>query len=183
MTDEKIAKMLQQKDSNIFDYIMEHYNKLLWVVVGNILENVGSSEDIEDCISDVYIKLLENPNIYDNRKGSLKSFLVRVGKNLAIDKYRKLSRNNVTTICEYSDVDNDDDPKESILTKESRQEIIEALNNIKEPDKEIIIRRYFYNEKVKVISEKMNLPSKKIENKLYQTKLKLKTVLVNKEGF
>ena len=183
MTDEEIAKKLQQNDPNIFDYIMEHYNKLLWVVVGNILEKVGSSEDIEDCISDVYIKLLENPKIYDHTKGSLKSFLARVGKNLSIDKYRKLVRGDVTTLHEYSSVDDEEDPKQSIITKESRKEIIEALDHIKEPDKEIIVRRYFYNEKVRVISEKMNLPSKKIENKLYQAKLKLKTILINKEGF
>ncbi len=183
MTDEEIARRLRQKDSDIFDYIMEHYNKLLWVVVGNILEKAGSSEDIEDCISDVYIKLLENPRIYDHKKGSLKSFLVRVGKNLAIDKYRKLARGNLTSIQEYSGLDNDEDPQQSILTKESREEILEALDNLKEPDKEIIVRRYFYNEKVRVISEKMDLPSKKIENTLYQGKLKLKTILVNKEGF
>lgn len=183
MTDEEIAKRLQQKDLDIFDYIMEHYNKLLWVVVGNILEKSGSPEDIEDCISDVYIKLLENPKIYDHKKGSLKSFLVRIGKNLAIDKYRKLTRTNITEIREYSVVDSDEDPQHAILTKESREEILEVLDNLKEPDKEIIVRRYFYNEKVRTISEKMNLPSKRIENTLYQGKLKLKTILVNKEGF
>lgn len=183
MTDEEISKRLQQKDLDIFDYIMGHYNKLLWVVVGNILEKAGSSEDIEDCISDVYIKLLENPKIYDHKKGSLKSFLVRIGKNLAIDKYRKLTRGNVGTIHEYSVADNDEDPQQSILTKERKEEILELLDNLKEPDKEIIIRRYFYNEQVRVISEKMNMPSKKIENILYQGKLKLKTILINKEGF
>lgn len=182
MTDEEISKRLRQKDSHIFDYIMEHYNKLLWVVVGNILEKAGTSEDIEDCISDVYIKLLENPKIYDHKKGSLKSFLVRIGKNLAIDKYRKLTRDNLISIQERSALDNDGDLEDLILTRENREEILEALDNIKEPDKEIIIRRYFFNEKVRVISEKMNLPSKKIENRLYQVKLKLKTILI-KEDF
>lgn len=182
MTDEEIAKRLRQKDMDIFDYIMDHYNKLLWVVVGNILEEVGSSEDIEDCIIDVYIKLLKNPRIYDHRKGSLKSFLVRIGKNLAIDRYRKLTRGNVTAIHEHSSVHDDEDPLRSILTKENRREVLEALDYLKEPDREIIVRRYFYNEKVKVISEKMNLPSKKVENRLYQGKLKLKSILTNKEG-
>lgn len=70
--------------------------------MGNILEKAGSSEDIEDCISDVYIKLLENQKIYDHKKGSLKSFLVRIGKNLAIDKYRKLTRGKVTAIHEHT---------------------------------------------------------------------------------
>lgn len=185
MKDEEIAKRLRQKDSDIFDYIMEHYNKLLWVVVGNILEKVGSSEDIEDCISDVYIKLLENPKIYDYKKGSLKSFLVRVGKNLAIDKYRKISRSEVKTFREYSGMHDNDDVNilQSIITKESRGKILEVVDNLKEPDREIIIRRYFHNENVKVISEKMDLPSKKIENTLYQGKLRLKTILIKEEGF
>ncbi|MBU5255830.1 sigma-70 family RNA polymerase sigma factor [Tissierella praeacuta] len=183
MKDEEISKKLQQKDSDIFDYIMEHYNKLLWVVVGNILENVSSSEDIEDCISDVYIKLLENPKIYDYKKGSLKSFIVRVAKNRAIDKYRKLSRGNVKMFREYSDVYDEEDPLQSMITKESREKILEVVDSLKEPDREIIIRRYFYNEKVEVISEKMSLPSKKIENTLYQGKLRLKTILIKKEGF
>ncbi|MDY0278204.1 MAG: sigma-70 family RNA polymerase sigma factor [Acholeplasma sp.] len=183
MTDEEIAKRLQQKDSEIFDYIMDHYNKLLWVVVGNVLEKVGSSEDIEDCISDIYIKLLENPKIYDYKKGSLKSFLVRVGKNIAIDKYRKLSRGNVKILREHSGVYDDEDLLQSMITKESKEKILEVVDNLKEPDREIIIRRYFYNENVKDISEKMTLPSKKIENTLYQGKLRLKTILVAKEGF
>ncbi len=185
MTDEEIAKRLCKKDMVVFDYIMEHYNKLLWVVVGNILEKAGSPEDIEDCISDVYIKLLENPKLYDYKKGSLKSFLVRVGKNLAIDKYRKLTRCNVTAINEYfsENEEQEEDLLRSMLSKESREQILEALDNLKEPDREIIVRRYFYNEKVKVISEKMRMQSKEIENKLYQGKLKLKTILINREGF
>lgn len=183
MKDKEISKRLRQKDEDIFDYIMDNYNKLLWVVIGNILEKVASPEDIEDCISDVYIKLLENPKIYNYKKGSLKSFLVRIGKNLAIDKYRKLSRGNVNMFHEYSSMYDDKDVLQSIITKESRGEFLELVNNLKEPDREIIIRRYFYNENVKLISEKMDLPSKRVENKLYQGKLKLKKILINKEGF
>ena len=181
MTEEEIAKRLRQKDMDVFDYIMERYNKLLWAVVGNILDKAGSPEDIEDCISDVYIKLLENPNLYNHKKGSLKSFLVKIAKNLAIDRYRKLTRNYFAKIEEHSG--EDDDLLRSMLTKESREKILEALETLKEPDREIIVRRYFYNEKVKVISEKMNLQSKEVENKLYRGKLKLRTILINEEGF
>ena len=184
MIDEEISRKLRQKDMDIFGYIMENYNKLLWVVIGNILEKVGSPEDIEDCISDVYVKLLENPKIYNHKKGSLKSFLVRVGKNTAIDRYRKLTGGNLSTIHQYSGMSNDKEgPGQSLLRKESRKEILDALDNLKEPDKEILIRRYFHNEQVRVISDKMSLPSKKVENKLYQGKLKLKTILTNKEDF
>lgn len=181
MTDEEIAKRLMQKDMDVFDYIMENYNKLLWVVVGNILEKVGTSGDIEDCISDIYIKLLENPKIYNHSKGSFKSFLVRIGKNLAIDRYRKITKSSIGVI--HGNLDgNKDETLDEVLAKENKEKILGALENLDEIEKEIIIRRYYYDERVKVISNKMNLPSKKIENKLYQGKLKLKAILTNKGG-
>ena len=167
----------------IFDYIMERYNKLLWIVIGNILEKAGSVEDIEDCISDVYVKLLENPKIYDYKKGSLKSFLVKVGKNLAIDRYRKLTSNKAAVIYQQSEAFNEDDLLEFIIKNENKKEIFEALDNLKEPDREIIVRKYFFGEKVSVISEKMFLQTKEVENKLYQGKLKLKKMLECQEDF
>ena len=182
MTDKQIAQRLQQKDDAIFNYIIENYNKLLWAVVGNILMKVGSTEDIEDCITDVYIKIFEAPKMYDYKKGSFKSFIVRIGKNKAIDKYRKLARENFALSYEDYEAHDDGDMLTTMLTKESRMIVYDAVDRLKEPDREIVIRRYFFDEKVKVISEKMNLKPKEIENKLYQGKLKLRNVLMNEGG-
>lgn len=176
MTDEEISIKLLKKDLNVFDYIMDNYNKLLWLVIGNILGKVETPEDVEDCISDVYIKLLENPKLYDYKKGSLKSFLVRIGKNLAIDRYRKLTRNNLIEFKERVN-SQEEDALQSIITKENSKKILNALNSLKEPDKEIIIRGYFFGENPKDISEKMLLNVKEIDNKLYQGKIKLKDIL------
>ena len=176
MTDEEISIKLLKKDLNVFDYIMDNYNKLLWLVIGNILGKAGTPEDVEDCISDVYIKLLENPKLYDYKKGSLKSFLVRVGKNLAIDRYRKLTKNNLIEFNEQIN-SQEEDALQSIISKENSKKVLNALNSLKEPDKEIIIRRYFFGEKPKDISEKMLLNVKQIDNKLYQGKIKLKDIL------
>lgn len=176
MTDEEISIKLLKRDLNVFDYIMDNYNKLLWLVIGNILGKAGTPEDVEDCISDVYIKLLENPKIYDYKKGSLKSFLLRVGKNIAIDRYRKLTRNNLIEFKEQVN-SQEEDALQSIITKENSKKVLNALNSLKEPDKEIFIRRYFFGEKPKDISEKMLLKVKEIDNKLYQGKIKLKDIL------
>ena len=147
MTDEEISIKLRKKDLNVFDYIMDNYNKLLWLVIGNTLGKAGTPEDVEDCISDVYIKLLENPKIYYYKKGSLKSFLLRVGKNIAIDRYRKLTRNNLIEFKEQVN-SQEEDALQSIITKENSKKVLNALNSLKEPDKEIFIRRYFFGQKI-----------------------------------
>jgi len=53
LEDEKLLKMIHDGDREAFFIIMEKYNKLLWVIVGGILSNAGTVEDIEECISDV----------------------------------------------------------------------------------------------------------------------------------
>ena len=160
---------------SVFDYLMDNYNKLLWLVVGNILEKVGTAEDIEDCISEVYLKLMENPKGYDHKLGSIKSFLVRSGKNTAIDRYRQLAKSNVIMLSEEMFTQNrDDDVLETVIHTEGKTALLEAINLLKEPGKEILIRRYFFDEKPKEIARKMQLAVKDVENKLYQSKLKIK---------
>jgi len=51
LDDEKLAEILRSGDKEAFFRIVEAYNKLLWAIVGGVLNGVGTSEDIEECIS------------------------------------------------------------------------------------------------------------------------------------
>ena len=175
MTDKEISKKIQKGDMSVFDYLMDNYNKLLWLVVGNILEQAGTTEDIEDCISEVYLKLIENPKIYDYKKGSIKSFLVKTGKNKAIDKYRQLTKSNVFELNDGVFTQNqENDVLEAVIDTQDKATLLKAINRLNEPGKEILIRRYFFDQKPKEISQKMQLNLKSVENMLYQSKLKIK---------
>lgn len=175
MTDKEISKMLKKRQPEVFEYLMNQYNKLLWLVAGNVLEKVGTKEDVEDCISDVYIKLLNNPNIYNYKKGSIKSLLVKMTRNKALDKYRSITNKNIIVLDEY--ISDDFDVSEQVLNIEINQMLIDSVNKLDDKSREIIIRRYIFDEKPKMISEKMCIQTKTIENKLYQSKLKLKKIL------
>ena len=181
MSDEEIALKLKEKDVFVLEYIMQQYNKLLWAIIGNILSNCGTIEDIEDCISDVYVKLLEKSFLYNHTKGSFKSYLAKIGKHTAIDKYRMLTYKTNVELHVNNNLDYNDDLFQILLLRENKKIIIDEINNIKEPDREIIIRRYYFNEKVKTISVKMNLNTKYVENKLYQSKQRLKKALEKRE--
>ena len=175
LTDKEISQKILKGDMSVFDYLMDNYNKLLWLVIGNILEKVGTAEDIEDCISDIYLRLIENPKAYNYKLGSIKSFLVKAGKNMAIDKYRQLSKSNVIALNEEMFTQNQaEDILESVINTEDKTALLDAISLLKEPSKEILIRRYFFEEKPKEIARKMQLSVKDVENKLYQSKLKIK---------
>ena len=181
MDDEKLAEILRSGDKGAFFRIIEAYNKLLWVIVGGVLNGVGTSEDIEECISDVYVTLWRNPKAYNPGKGPLKTFIAVAAKRKALDRYRQLTR---VKIVELDDAihSSDDDLLEYIAQRELYTELYEAIHSLKEPDKEILIRRYFFDEKPSGIADKTSLPVKEVKNRLYQSKLKLKEILQAKEA-
>jgi RNA polymerase sigma-70 factor (ECF subfamily) len=159
---------------------MEAYNKLLWIIAGGVLNGVGTKEDIEECISDVYVSLWKSPKAFDPLKGSLKTFLAISVKHKALDRYRQLTKIKIIELDEAIS-SSDDDLFEYIAKRDLYNELYEAIRALKEPDKEILIRRYFFDEKPSAIADRTSLPVKEVENRLYQSKLRLRKVLLAKE--
>jgi len=175
-----IEEAIKSGDCEVFIQIVEKYSKLLWVVVGGILSNVGTAEDIEECISDTYVNLWKSKKAFNHKKGSLKTLLTTIARRRALDRYRQLKKTVVIELDE--DIASpDDDLFESITTKEMHSGLYNAIQTLNEPDKEILIRRYFFGEKPSIIADKTHLQVKEVENRLYQSKLKLRKQLIEKE--
>ncbi len=176
MNEESLIKKLKQRDSGAFEYLMNKYSKLLFHAADEILNRVASEADIEDCVSDVYFKFWKNIDRFDSDKSNLKNYLVLITKSVAIDLYRKKSAHMSTELNE--NIIFDEQSTEQILLKnEELENLNQAMNRLDATDREIIKRRYFYDEKPSQISKKMDLPVRNIENRLYRTKLKLKEFL------
>ena len=161
--------------------MVETYGKLLWVVVGGILGTVGTPQDIEECISDVYVHVWKNPKAYNPQKGSLKTFLAVIARSKALDAYRRLTKSKVIELNEAIS-SSDDDLLDYIVEKEMHGELYTAIESLTEPNKEFVIRRFFFEEKPARIAEKTALPIKEVENRLYQSKQKLKKILQGGDG-
>jgi len=169
-----VIRLLRTDDPEAFIQIMESYNSYLWVIAGGILNRVGSRADVEECISDVYVRLWRNRKAYDPQRGTLKAYLATLAKSIALNKYKQLTR--VRTVpFEDAPVATTDDLLTQITDREQYQALYDAIKTLKEPDREIIIRRYFYDEKPSGIAARIPLPVKEVENRLYQTKLRLQT--------
>ena len=182
MNDDELIQKLLEENESAFAYMIDTYSKLLWVVVGGILGNVGTTQDIEECISDVYIQVWKNPRAFNGQKGALKTFLAVIAKSKALDTYRKLTKSKIIELDEAIQ-STDDDLLDYIADKEMYQELYTAIESLTEPNKEIVIRRYFFEERPANIAKNISLPVKEVENRLYQSKLKLRKKLEGNGGF
>jgi len=176
LDDEKMIELMRSGDSEAFLNAMAKYKKLLWVIAGGILSNVGTHEDIEECVSDVYVHLWKNLKAFDPRKGSLKTYLAVIAKNKAIDKYRQLTKIQIMELNEAIS-SSDDDLFEYISRQGLFGELYDAIRSLEEPDKEILVRRFFFDETPSIISDKTTIPVKEVKNRLYQSKLRLRKIL------
>lgn len=164
MEDDVLIQKLTGGDQEAIGYMIDTYGKLLWVIAGGILNNIGMVQDIEECISDVFVEIWQNPKAFVKQKGTLKNYLAVMAKSKALDRYRALSKKKIVEIDEAVR-SSDDDLLEYVINKEMYASLYEAINLLTEPNREIIIRRYFFEEKPAYIAEKTNISVKEMEKR------------------
>lgn len=176
VNDVQIIAAIKKGDEAIINYTIDKYSKLLWSIAGTILKNVGNTEDIEECVADVFIYLWQKPEKFEAQRGKLKSYLAIVARSRATDKYRQLSKQNVISLDEELIIDTLE-IADDVLSAETRRTLLSAIKSLEEPDREIIVRRYYYEQKPKEIAFSLDMPIKQVENHLYRTKQKLRKMI------
>ena len=176
MNDVQIISGISNGSEAAINHAIGKYAKLIWSIATAVLKNTATVEDIEECVADVFVYLWQNHSKWSDQRGSLKTWLSSVAKSRAIDRYRQLSKkselslNDEIMIGSMSIIDD-------IVTLETKRELIAAINALADPDREIIVRRYYYRQKPKEIGFILDMSVKQVENRLYQSKLKLREIM------
>ena len=92
MQEKNIMDAIKSGDEQEMQKIICRYSRLLWSIVGAVLSQVGTTEDMEECVADVFIDLWEHPQEYDESRGNLKAWLSVIARNKAIDRYRQKTK-------------------------------------------------------------------------------------------
>ena len=181
LNDEKIITAIKKRNEATINEIITKYSKLLWSVAEAVLSHIGSVQDVEECVADTFIYLWEHPEKFDHQRGKLKTWLSIVARTQAVNRYREITKRN-TLPLEDADFVDQLDVADSVLEVETRQALRAAVNALGEPDREILIRRYYYDQKPKEIALALDMSVKQIDNRLYQTKRRLREMLTRSEG-
>ena len=169
MQEKNIIDAIKAGDEQAMEKIICRYSRLLWSIVVAVLSQVGTTEDMEECVADVFIDLWEHPQKYDESRGSLKAWLSVIARNKAIDRYRQKTKIQTIPLEETVLAQMGVEPE-----MENREELQEALAELTEEEKEILLRRYVYQQKPKEMAVALGLSVKQIENRLYRIKAKMR---------
>ena len=178
MKDKTIITALQSREADVMNTVIDKYSRLLWPIADMVLKNVGNEQDVEECVADAFIFLWEHPEKFDPARGSLKSWLCIVARSRAIDRYRQITRRSTVSLEEAVLADSFG-MQEELLRQETRKELLAAINALGEPGREILVRRYYYDQKPRQIALALGLTVKQVNNSLYHTKRLLREALTS----
>jgi len=127
LQDKKLASELEKRNEAAMSRLIDQYAKLLWSVAGAVLHGVGTAQDVEECVADVFIYLWEDSRRYDPQRGTLKSWLAMVARSKAIDRWRELSARSTVPWDEVF-LAGETGTVDSVMEEETRRALIAAVN-------------------------------------------------------
>lgn len=172
MNDKKIISAIAARDERMLAFVVQKYSRLLWKIAASILINAASVQDVEECVADVFIYLWQYPEKYDPDKAKLSSWLSVVARSKAVDSYRRISRKREIPMEE----------EHSMEGEHSMDKLRFCIEGLDEKEKELVIRRYYYEQKPAEIAVALDMPKKQVENRLYYVRQKLRKMMERQEG-
>ena len=148
MTDEaEFLQRLRNREKNSIDEAIRIYTPYLSTVLYHMAGNSLPKEDIEEIVADVFVVLWKNTGRIDLQKGTLRSYLAAVARNFALKRINRKTDHTFLEDIELSD------GKNFMEENFHNNYVWETVMSLGEPDSEIFVRRYKFDEKIKDISK------------------------------
>lgn len=180
MNDAKLLRLLRKSPADGMRVLIDSYLALVAYIVKGKLQTSGSAEDIEDCVSEVFASFYEQIGKIEPELGSVKAYLCAIAKRKAVDHYRIKQQ-------EAGQIPLDDEiiekrtggsqVEDAFLFQEDRRALLEAVKSLGEPDGEIIIRKYFWEESSKEIAARLGMTVSAVDTRSFRAVRKLRKIL------
>ena len=139
MTENELRLLMSESVQKCHRAIFDNYCNYVYAIV----RNSGSRVDIEDCVSDVFLKIYKRLDKDTDFSGDIKGFIAAISRNTAIDAYRSLNLKNIRSISIDDDDTKEFSSDERIVENAEKQEqsriILKKIKELGEPDSTIII--------------------------------------------
>jgi len=177
MNDDKLIKLIKKNPSKGLSAAIDQYGPLVKTIVTRII-GYENQQDVEECISDVFVELWKSSNNFNPEKGTIKNYITSIARFKAINILNRKLIKYESIPLEEDELELDVDLTNEVSKNINKNIIEKTLDNLSQPDKDIFIRRYYLFESVKEIALSLNLAPKTVENKLYRGKNELKDALI-----
>lgn len=181
----KLIEKAKNGDQDAFGQLIYQYEQKIYAIAFKVFKN---ETDAYDVAQEICIKLYQKLDQF-RFESAFSTWLYRIATNTAIDEYRKQKRKqthessydepieseNETLAVQIKDTS--DTPEEAFLRKEKVKYVWEALNELSEDHKEIIILKDIEQKSYDEISHELHISIGTVKSRLARARGSLKKVL------
>lgn len=122
-------------------------------VLSYIRSKTNSVHDAEDIAADVFLKVYEKLDTFDETKASLSTWIYTITRNTLTDFFR------TRKICEEipETLDNGSSVPDEICNAETLERLASALESLEERERDIIILRFYKGKTLTEIAKQMGI--------------------------
>ncbi len=179
----QVIKDCQKGSSQAYSVLIKEYSSRLY---GYFLRTTGSTSDAEDLLQEVFLKLLEHLPTYTH-ENKFEHWLFRIAANLARDRGRKQTRRGQIISLTGKDLQEsgmaetlpapDQPPDAALQQSEQNDRLQQALEQLTEADREIIMLRHFSEMSFKEIAQQFDIPIGTALARVHRGLKKLKAIM------
>lgn len=173
MTEAKALKQLQQGSADALKWFISKYTPYVSTIVYNIIGGSMSTADVEEVTSDVFYTFWNNADKV--KLSSVRGYLGSIARSKAKNKFREAGYE----FCLDDDlyISEDISIEEKYLEDELHTIVKQEVLSMKEPEREILLRYYYYCQSIPNIAKEMGMSVPNIKVKLHRARNVLKSTL------
>ncbi len=141
ISEEELVGLLRKGDQSAMGILYDKYAAALY---GVILRIVHSEESAEDLLQETFVKIWMGFSSYDGSKGRLFTWMMRVARNLALDKVKSKEFRNARKNQEIDSIVTLVDKQSSITYEPDHVGITELIHSSLNPDSEKLVRLIYF---------------------------------------
>ena len=122
-------------------------------VFGYIRGKISDPDLAEDLCADVFLKVYEKLDSYDEQKAALSTWIYTITRNTLVDYFR--TRHSAQELPE--ELAATEDVEDGLCREETLETLAAALEKLDERERNIIIRRYYSGMTLKEIAAQMDI--------------------------
>jgi RNA polymerase sigma-70 factor (ECF subfamily) len=155
MTQEELLVLIYKKDDKAFTHLYDMYAKSLFSVINVLVKN---TEEAEDVLQEVFVKVWKNIDSYNESKGLFYTWLLNIARNTSIDKLCSKNFNNSQKNLSSDNFVNLLDSSDRLVNKVDTIGIQEFVKRLKPKCIQIIDLLFFKGFTQQEAAEELNIP-------------------------
>jgi RNA polymerase sigma factor (sigma-70 family) len=162
--------------SGINNNFYEKYNPQIRTIVARILNNAGQSRDIDDCVSVVFLELMEKLQQYNELRGSMAAFITVVTRSVALN-YCRDNKRKIGELIGDDKIDFLSEPLRFDNEVEFDMLIESLFEKLNQKERALFAMRFILFYSPEEIAEKLRITRNAVDIRINRLKNKIKKFL------